>query len=206
MFHIYVSNWLGDVKPGSLGKVVPGYEVEIIGPDGKPVPEGEPGRLRVRGGSTAICYWADKAKSRETFQGEWCTSADIFRRDAEGYHYYEGRTDDLLKVSGIWTSPLEIEDVLLAHAAVDEVCVVGFEGADQLVKPYAMVVVNSEHTGSEHLARELKNWIQDRLAPHKYPRWFEWRSEPLPRNDRGKVARKVLKEELAERGPQGAAV
>lgn len=206
MFHIYISNWIGDVKPGSLGKVVPGYEVEIIGPDGKPVPEGEPGRLRVRGGSTAICYWADKAKSRETFQGEWCTSADIFRRDAEGYYYYEGRTDDLLKVSGIWTSPLEIEDVLLAHAAVDEVCVVGFEGADQLVKPYAMVVVNADYTGSESLARELKDWIQDRLAPHKYPRWFEWRSEPLPRNDRGKVARKVLKEELATRGPQGAAV
>lgn len=198
MFHIYISNHFGDVKLGSLGKVVPGYEVCIIGPDDEPVPTGEPGRLRVRGGSTALCYWADKEKSRETFQGEWCTSADIFRCDEEGYFYYEGRSDDLIKVSGIWTSPLEIENVLLAHPDVSEVCVVGHEDAKQLVKPYAFVVLREGRAGDDELAGELKAWVKQHLAPHKYPRWFDWRGS-LPKNDRGKVARKVLKEELASR-------
>ena len=198
MFHIYISNAPGDVRPGSLGRIVPGYEAQVVGPDGAPVPDGEPGRLRVRGGSTALCYWADKAKSRETFQGEWCLSADIFRRDAEGYFFYEGRDDDLLKVSGIFVSPLEIEDVLLSHPAVAEVCVVGREDAGGLVKPHAFVVVRPPRRGDDALADELKRHVKSRLAPHKYPRWFEWR-DALPKNDRGKVARKVLEAELAAR-------
>ena len=198
MFHIYVSNAPGDVKPGSLGKVVPGYEAAIVGPDGDPVPDGDPGRLRVRGGSTALCYWADKAKSRETFQGEWCTSADIFRRDADGYFYYEGRTDDLLKVSGIWVSPLEIENALLEHPAVAEVCVVGREDSDSLVKPCAFVVLATGCAACDETAAELKAHCQARMAPYKYPRWFEWRAA-LPKNDRGKVSRKDLKAEPATR-------
>jgi benzoate-CoA ligase len=198
MFHIYISNRLDDVKPGSLGKVVPGYEAEVVNDDLEPVPIGEPGLLRVRGGSTALCYWADKAKSRQAFQGEWCTSADLFRVDAQGYYTYEGRADDLLKVSGIFTSPLEIENALLEHPAVAEVCVVGHEDEEQLTKPYAFVVLAEGHAGSDALAAELKAWIKGKLAPHKYPRWFDWRPA-LPKNDRGKVARKVLKEELAAR-------
>jgi benzoate-CoA ligase len=169
-----------------------------VGPDGAAVPDGEPGRLRVRGGSTALCYWADKAKSNETFQGEWCTSADVFRRDAQGYYYYEGRDDDLLKVSGIWVSPLEIENALLSHPAVAEACVVGCEDAERLVKPYAFVALAAGRSGDDALAAELKAHVKERLAPHKYPRWFEWRAS-LPRNDRGKVARKDLKRELEER-------
>ncbi len=192
MFHIYASNRLGDVKPGTLGQVVPGYEVEIVDPEGRPLPDGEAGRLRVRGGSTAICYWGDKAKSRETFQGEWCTSADIFRRDAGGYLWYEGRADDLLKVSGIWVSPLEIEDALLSHPAVREVAVLGREDEQGLTKLVAFVVLAPGHGPGEDLAEALKRHVKDRLAPHKYPRWFEWRDE-LPRNDRGKVARKLLR-------------
>lgn len=195
MFHIYVTNYPGDVKLGSLGRVVPGYEAVVVDPDGQPVPDGEPGRLRVRGGSTALCYWADRAKSRETFQGEWCTSADVFRRDSEGYYYYEGRSDDLLKVSGIWTSPLEIENTLLEHPAVAEVCVVGREDGDGLTKPLAFVVLAAGFEGGEELAAALKAHVKDRLAPHKYPRWFEWRPS-LPKNDRGKVARKLLRAEL----------
>ena len=198
MFHIYISNRPGDVKPGSLGKIVPGYEAMIVDPDGKPVPEGQPGRLRVRGGSTALCYWADKAKSRETFQGEWCTSADIFRRDAEGYFYYEGRDDDLLKVSGIWVSPLEIENVLLDHPAIAEVCVVGCEDEEKLVKPFAFVVLRPGHKGDDTMASALKSHVKNRLAPYKYPRWFEWR-DALPKNDRGKTARKLLKQEVDAR-------
>ena len=196
MFHIYISNRFGDVKAASLGKIVPGYEAEIVSEDGRAVPAGEPGLLRVRGGSTALCYWADKAKSRATFQWEWCTSADLFRRDAAGYYYYEGRADDLLKVSGIFTSPLEIENALLEHPAVAEVCVVGHDDEDGLTKPYAFVVLKAGQAGSEALAAELKAWIKGKLAPHKYPRWFAWRNA-LPKNDRGKVARKELREELA---------
>jgi benzoate-CoA ligase len=197
MFHIYISNREGDVKPGSLGKIVPGYEAVIVDADGREVAPGEPGRLRVRGGSTALWYCGDKRKSRETFQGEWCTSADIFRRDAEGYFYYEGRDDDLLKVSGIFVSPLEIENALLSHPAVAEVCVVGQEDEEKLVKPLAFVVVKKGHRGDDALASALKAHCKERLAPYKYPRWFVWR-DSLPKNDRGKVARKELKAELAK--------
>jgi benzoate-CoA ligase len=198
MFHIYISNYPCDVRPGSLGRIVPGYEAEIVDPEGRAVKDGEPGRLRIRGGSTALCYWADKEKSRETFQGEWCTTADIFRRDARGYYWYEGRDDDLLKVSGIWVSPLEIENVLLEHAAVAEVCVVGCEDEDDLVKPLAFIVLKSGHDACDAMAAELKGHVKSRLAPYKYPRWFEWRVS-LPKNDRGKVARKQLRQEIEAR-------
>jgi len=195
MFHIYISNYPGDVRLGSLGRIVPGYEAVIVDAEGRPVPDGQPGRLRVRGGSTAICYWADKQKSRETFQGEWCTSGDIFRRDSEGYYYYEGRADDLLKVSGIWVSPLEIENVLLSHPAVREVCVCGKEDDQGLVKPLAFVVLREGHEGNAEMAAALKAHAKDHMAPYKYPRWFVWR-DSLPKNDRGKVARKELKAEV----------
>jgi len=193
MFHIYISAAEGEVVPGSLGRLVPGYEAEIVGPDGQPVPDGEPGRLRIAGGSTALCYWGDKDRSNATFQGAWCTSADVFRRDADGLFWYVGRGDDLLKVSGIWVSPLEIENVLLDHDAVHECCVVGREDDGGLVKAHAIVVCAAGHAGSEELAAALKAHVKERLAPYKYPRSFEWRAEPLPRNDRGKVARKLLK-------------
>jgi benzoate-CoA ligase len=200
MFHIYISNRPDDVRPGSLGRIVPGYEAQVVGADGKVVADGQPGRLRVRGGSTALCYWADKQKSRGTFQGEWCLSADIFRRDAEGYYFYEGRDDDLLKVSGIFVSPLEIENALLSHPDVAEVCVHGFADEQALIKPYAFVVPRRGRTGDERLAAELKAHVKSRLAPYKYPRWFEWR-DTLPKNDRGKVARKALRDELESRRP-----
>ncbi len=193
MFHIYISNAPGDVTPGSLGRLVPGYDAEIVSPDGERVPEGEPGRLRVRGGSTALCYWAHKEESNETFQGAWCTTADIFRRDVDGRFWYVGRGDDLLKVSGIWVSPLEIENALLSHPSIAEVCVVGREDADGLVKPHAFVVLAAGLQGDDALAAALKGHLKDRLAPYKYPRTFEWRREPLPKNDRGKVARKLLR-------------
>ncbi len=193
MFHIYISNAPGDVTPGSLGRLVPGYEAAIVDPSGAPVADGEPGRLRVRGGSTALCYWAHKEESNETFQGDWCTTADIFRRDTDGRFWYEGRTDDLLKVSGIWVSPLEIENALLSHPAVAEVCVVGREDEAGLVKPHAIVHLAAGTRGDEALAQGLKAHVKGRLAPHKYPRTYEWRAEPLPKNDRGKVARKLLR-------------
>jgi len=196
MFHIYISGYPGRVRTGSLGNLVPGYEAEIVDAAMRPVEEGEVGRLRVRGGSTALCYWGDKEKSRETFQAEWCTTGDMFRRDAEGYFWYEGRADDLLKVSGIFVSPLEIENALLEHDAVAEVCVVGHEEEADLVKPYAFVVCVEGADGCDELAADLKTFLKDRLAPYKYPRWFDWCDE-LPKNDRGKIARKELKARLA---------
>ena len=200
MFHIYISNAPGDVHPGALGRLVPGYDAEIVDPDGRPVPDGEPGRLRVRGGSTALGYWGDKAASNATFQGEWCTTADVFRRDAHGVFTYVGRDDDLLKVSGIWVSPLEIEDSLLAHPAVAEVCVVGKDDGQGLVKPLAFVVPAAGRTGDEALADELQRHVKERLAPYKYPRWFAWR-DTLPKNDRGKVARRVLRDQAVDAPP-----
>ncbi len=195
MFHIYVSNAPGEVRAGTLGRVVPGYEVQIVDAQDRVVKEGEPGRLRVRGGSTALCYWGDRGKSHATFQGEWCTTADIFRRDADGYLVYEGRDDDLLKVSGIFVSPLEIENALLEHPAVDEVCVCGSEDEGGLTKPFAFVVLAGGRRGDGALAAELKGFLKERLAPYKYPRWFAWRPG-LPKNDRGKIARKELRAEL----------
>ncbi len=195
MFHIYISNRMGEVRLGSLGRLVPGYEAEVVDPAGARLPDGEPGRLRVRGGSTALCYWGDKAKSNATFQADWCTTSDVFRRDPEGFFWYEGRDDDLLKVSGIWVSPLEIENVLLRHAAVAEVCVLGREDSAGLIKPAAFVVPRAGHEPGDGLAAALKRHLKDSLAPYKYPRWFLWRSS-LPKNDRGKVARKVLRREL----------
>jgi benzoate-CoA ligase family protein len=195
MFHIYISGYPGRVRTGSLGNLVPGYEVEIVNAAGAVVEEGQVGRLRVRGGSTSICYWADKKKSRETFQADWCTTGDLFRTDAEGYFYYEGRADDLLKVSGIFVSPLEIENAMLTHPSVSEVCIVGHDEND-LTKPYAFVVLNDGFEGNEALAADLKTHLKGSLAPYKYPRWFEWCDE-LPKNDRGKIARKDLKARLA---------
>jgi benzoate-CoA ligase family protein len=192
LFHIYVTNRSGDVRPGSLGRVVDGYVARVVDDDGREVPHGEPGRLAVTGGSTALCYWANEAASRATFAGDVCTSADVFRRDAEGYFFYEGRSDDLLKVSGIFVSPLEIENCLLAHSAVAEVCVVGREDDGGLTKACAFVVLASGCCGDAALAQELALHTKKTLTPHKYPRWFEWVNE-LPKNDRGKVDRKALR-------------
>ncbi len=197
-FHIYISNWPGDVRPGSLGKLVPGYTAQIVDAEDRPLGDGDVGRLRVHGESIALCYWANKQQSRSTFQGGWFTSADCFRKDAEGYFYYEGRADDLLKVSGIWVSPIEIENVLLDHPGVAEVCVLGSEDASGLTKPLAFVVCSAGVEGDDGLAAGLKDHCKQHLVPHKYPRWFEFRAE-LPKNDRGKIARKVLAAELAER-------
>lgn len=200
MFHIYITNRPGDVKPGSLGRVVEGYEARIVDDAGAPVPDGQPGRLAVRGGSTALCYWANKRASNETFQGAWCVSADVFKRDDEGYFYYEGRSDDLLKVSGIFVSPLEIENALLSHEAVDEVCVVAREDDGGLVKPHAFVVLADGVSGDDELSSALVLHVKSKLAPHKYPRWFEW-TDALPKNDRGKVDRKQMRARIEDGAP-----
>lgn len=192
MFHIYITNYPGDVRKGSLGRLVPGYDARIVGPEGQDVADGEMGRLWIRGDSSALCYWRDQAKTREVFRGEWVVSADLFRREGE-YFYYAGRGDDMLKVRGMFVSPLEIEDCLATHQAVRECAVVGVDDGEGLTVPKAFVVLHDGHQGTEALVAELTEHVKTRLARYKYPRVVEI-VDALPRNDRGKVVRRALVE------------
>ncbi len=199
-FHIYISNRPGDIRPGSLGKLVPGYEARLLGDDGVPVKAGDVGTLWVGGDSVALYYHASYEKSKEHLRGGWVVSGDKFRCDEQGYWWYEGRGDDLLKVAGIYVSPLEVENALLQHASVKEVCVIGREDEAGLTKPLAYVVLR-EGKGSAKLAEELIAFSKERLARYKAPRWVEFRAEALPRNDRDKIDRKKLRaEDQASRG------
>jgi benzoate-CoA ligase len=191
MFHIYISNYPGDVVPGSLGRLVPGYEARVVGPDGAELPAGEAGTLWIKGESAAILYWQAHEKSKEVLRGDWVVTGDHVRRDAQGYFWYEGRTDDMLKVGGIFVSPYELENCLLQHPRVAECAVIGYKDADGLVKPKAFVVPK-EGAGSEVLARELQEFVKGRLAHFKYPRLLEF-TPSLPKNDRGKIDRKQLR-------------
>ena len=191
MFHIYITNRPGDIKPGSLGRIVEGYEAKIVDADGKEVRTGEMGTLRIKGDSAALCYWNAHEKSKETFAGDWCTSGDQFHVDENGYYWYHGRTDDMLKVSGVYVAPAEIENCLLQHEAVLECAVVGHE-ADGLVKPKAFVVLREGFASGDALADNIKKFVKTNIAVYKYPRWIEF-VDSLPKNDRGKIDRKKLK-------------
>jgi benzoate-CoA ligase family protein len=193
MFHIYITNRPGDVKLGSLGRIVEGYEARIVDAEGNEVPTGEMGTLRIKGDSAALCYWNAHEKSKETFAGDWCTTGDQFRIDENGYYWYAGRTDEMLKVSGMFASPTEIENCLLEHPAVVEAAVIGAMDEQGLIKPKAFVVVADDHEASIALEQELKDMVKGKLAPYKYPRWVEFVPD-LPKNDRGKIDRKALKQ------------
>ncbi|HEV2834356.1 MAG TPA: benzoate-CoA ligase family protein [Pyrinomonadaceae bacterium] len=192
MFHIYITNRPGDIKPGSLGRIVEGYEAKVVDADGNEVPVGEMGTLRIKGDSAALCYWNAHEKSKETFAGDWCTTGDQFHVDAEGYYWYHGRTDDMLKVSGVYVAPAEIENCLLQHEAILECAVVGHEAEAGLVKPKAFVVLREGFAGGDQLADDIKQFVKSRIAVYKYPRWVEF-VESLPKNDRGKIDRKQLR-------------
>ncbi|HEX6285695.1 MAG TPA: benzoate-CoA ligase family protein [Pyrinomonadaceae bacterium] len=192
MFHIYITNRPGDIKPGSLGRIVEGYEAKIVDADGHEVTTGDMGTLRIKGDSAALCYWNAHEKSKETFAGDWCTSGDQFHVDAGGYYWYHGRTDDMLKVSGVFVAPAEIENCLLQHEGVLECAVVGHESGEGLVKPKAFVVLREGFDQSEQLVEEIKQFVKERIAVYKYPRWVEF-VPSLPKNDRGKIDRKQLK-------------
>ncbi|HZE72752.1 MAG TPA: benzoate-CoA ligase family protein [Pyrinomonadaceae bacterium] len=193
MFHIYISNRPGDVKPGSLGRIVPGYEAKVVDAEGHEVKTGEMGTLKIKGDSAALCYWNVHDKSKETFAGDWCITGDQFHLDEAGYYWYHGRTDDMLKVSGVYVAPSEIENCLLQHRAVVECAVIGHDSGDGLVKPKAFIVAKKDHLPSEELVAEIKDFVKSRIALYKYPRWIEF-VPSLPKNDRGKIDRKRLKE------------
>ena len=194
MLHVFLSNRLGDIRYGSTGKPVEGYEIELRGEDGRPVADGEIGDLFIKGPSAALMYWGNREKSRETFQGGWTRSGDKYVRDADGYYTYSGRSDDMLKVSGIWVSPFEVEATLMQHPAVLECAVIGTEDAEGLTKTKAFVVVKAGQAVSD---AELKAFVKEKLAAYKYPRAIEFVDE-LPKTATGKIQRFRLRER--ERG------
>jgi benzoate-CoA ligase family protein len=198
MFHIYASNRPGDIKPGSLGKVVEGYELRILpeeatGSAATPCAPGEIGVLWIKGDSVSLGYWLDRDKSWRTFHGHWCRTGDLFRIDEAGYLYFAGRSDDLLKVGGQWVAPLEVEECLLGHPAVAAAAVIGVE-EEGLTKTKAFVVVRSGsgHDKNDALKTALQEHVKTTLARYKYPRVVEF-VDDLPKNDRGKVDKKALR-------------
>jgi benzoate-CoA ligase len=193
MLHIFISNRAGEVHYGTSGLPVPGYDIELRDEDNRPLGPGEIGDLYVRGPSAALLYWANREKSRSTFLGDWLRSGDKYSMDAGGYLTYAGRSDDMLKVSGQYVSPIEVECALAAHDAVLECAVVGKLDADGLVKTSAYVVLAKGQTACEELANELKAFVKGRLAPHKYPRELVFVPD-LPKTATGKIQRFRLRD------------
>ena len=192
MLHIFLSNNHRDVRYGTTGRPVPGYSVKLVDDAGEPTPDGEEGSLWVSGPSACVAYWNQREKSLDTFHGPWTRTGDRYVRDTDGYYTYAGRSDDMLKVGGIWVSPFEVESALSAHEAVLEAAVVGHADADGLIKPRAFVVLAEGRKGSEALVAELQTFVKSKLAMYKYPRWIEFTTE-LPKTATGKIQRFKLR-------------
>jgi len=192
MLHIFVSNRPGEVRYGTTGKAVPGYALRVVDDAGNQVKTGEIGELQINGPTSASCYWNNRAKSRATFMGDWTRSGDKYIVDEDGYYTYSGRTDDMLKVGGIYVSPFEVEGALLSHASVLEAAVIGQPDVDDLIKPKAYIVVKSGVEANAALAEQLQQHVKAKLAPYKYPRWVEFASE-LPKTATGKIQRFKLR-------------
>lgn len=193
ILHIFISNRAGEERPGSTGRVVPGYEVRIVDDQGQDVPDGEIGSLIVRGDSICASYWNQHASSKWAIQGEWIRTGDKYHRDGDGYYWYDGRADDMLKVGGVWVSPMEVESAIIEHPRVLECAVVGAKDREGLVKPKAFVVLK-DGPPEESLVAEIQSFVKDRIAPYKYPRWIEFRDE-LPKTATGKIQRFKLRAE-----------
>lgn len=191
--HMFIANRPGSVRPGSSGQLLPGYEARIVDENGKDVPDGEIGNLLIKGDATCACYWNQHEKTKDTIQGHWLRTGDKYHRDQDGFYWYVGRSDDMLKVKGMWVSPIEIENTLLEHSAVQEAAVVGFEDGNQLTKPAAFVVVKSGHEQTAQLQEQLRQHLLSRLAPHKCPQSLEFVNE-LPKTATGKIQRYKLRQ------------
>jgi len=189
MLHVFLSNRPGDIRWGSTGKPVAGYEVQLLGEDGQPVADEEVGDLYIQGPSAALMYWGNREKTRDTFQGVWTKSGDKYRRTADGYYIYAGRSDDMLKVSGMYVSPFEVESALMEHPKVLEAAVVGIPDANGLTRTKAFVVLKA---GQQADASELQGFVKERLAPYKYPRQIAFVLE-LPKTATGKIQRFKLR-------------
>ena len=194
ILHIFISNRPGRIKPGSTGEIVPGYEARITDEQGRDVATGEVGDLLIKGDSICTCYWNKHEATKDTMQGQWIRTGDKYKRDDEGYFWYQGRGDDMLKVGGIWVSPVEVESVLAQHPAVLESAVVGVGDGAGLIKPKAFVVLkNSSGVNRDELAVELQNFVRANAAVYKYPRWIEFVTE-LPKTATGKIQRYKLRQ------------
>lgn len=196
MFHVYITNRPGDVKEGSLGRIVEGYSYRLVDDDGREVPEGEVGTLVIEGPSAGLCYWRMRDQSRETFLGDAVKGGDKFYVDADGYFWYCGRGDDMLKVSGVYVSPLEVENALVGHPAVHESGVVGFRDDDGLERVAAFVELAQGHEGGEQTAASITEQLRAAIAAYKVPRRIEFVDE-LPRTETGKIRRAALREKIA---------
>jgi benzoate-CoA ligase len=192
ILHIFISNRAGQIRPGSSGRLVPGYEALITDESGHAVKQGDIGNLLIRGDSTAAYYWNKHEKTKDVFNGQWIHTGDKYYEDADSYFWYCGRSDDMLKVGGQWVSPVEVEGALISHPAVLEAAVVGDLDADELVKPKAYVILNQGYEPSESMADDLKSFVKNKLAPFKYPRWIEFVDE-LPKTATGKIQRFKLR-------------
>ncbi|MGA7488606.1 MAG: benzoate-CoA ligase family protein [Xanthobacteraceae bacterium] len=197
MLHIFLSNYPGVVRYGTSGMPVPGYDIRLLDDDGNVIEgRGEMGELQVRGPTSAVMYWNDRERSRETFLGEWTRSGDKYLQDEDGCYVYCGRRDDMLKVGGIYVSPFEVEGALCTHPEVLEAAVVAWPDEDELIKPKAFVVLKSADKACEALASALREHVRTTLAPYKYPRWIEFRTE-LPKTATGKIQRFRLRAQIA---------
>lgn len=199
VLHMFLSNRPGAVRPGSSGQIIDGYDAKIVDENDQPVKRGDIGNLLIKADSTCSHYWNQHEQTKAAIAGQWIRTGDKFYQDAEGYFWYAGRSDDMLKCSGVWVSPVEIESALIEHAAVLEAAVVGREDQDQLVKPLACVVLRDGNRPSPELAQELQQFVMERLLPYKRPRWVEFFPE-LPKTATGKLQRYKLRQ-LATPGP-----
>jgi benzoate-CoA ligase family protein len=193
VLHMFIANRPGAVRPGSSGQIIPGYEAKIVDENDQPTSPGDIGNLLVKSDSTCAHYWNQHEKSKSTIVGHWIRTGDKYYQDADGYFWYAGRSDDMLKCSGVWVSPIEIEALLMEHPAVQEAAVIGREDHDQLLKPAACVVLKNGTAASSELARELQEFVVSRLPVFKRPRWVEFFDE-LPKTATGKVQRYKLRE------------
>jgi benzoate-CoA ligase family protein len=192
VLHIFISNRPGDIRPGSTGRLVPGYGARIVDEQGQPVPTGELGSLLISGDSALAYYWNKHEKTKDTVMGRWVATGDTYYQDADGYYWYAGRADDMLRVSGRWVSPAEVEGVLIEHPAVLESALIGVLGDQGLTKPKAFVVLNSGVIPSDALAEELRAHVASRLSSYKSPQWVVFLPE-LPKTATGKIQRFVLR-------------
>jgi benzoate-CoA ligase family protein len=193
-YHIYISNRPGRVRPGSVGEVVPGYRARVVDEDGQEMPDGEVGTLWIEGDTAAFLYWNAHEQTKKTFEGDLVKTGDLFVRDADGFFWYRGRRDDLIKVGGIWVAPAEIEHCLIEHSDVVECAVVGYEDRG-LTLTRAHVVLRAGIEGSQDLAAALQEHVRSRLSPHKYPRDIRFVVE-LPKTPSGKIDRRALRADL----------
>jgi benzoate-CoA ligase len=199
MLHLFLSNRPGAVRYGTTGQPVPGYGIRLVDEAGAPVKPGEIGELQVAGPTSAAFYWNNRERSRTTFLGEWTRSGDKYVESEDGYFTYCGRTDDMLKVGGIYVSPFEVEGALLSHDSVLEAAVIGVPDELGLTKAKAYIVVKSGVATDDALAGALQRHVKERLAPYKYPRWIEFIAE-MPKTATGKIQRFKLRERSARAG------